>query len=235
MTKPSGQGVLRKAKTTSGTTISAAQKGVNQFNDSWRKARKLAIEEALARFTPEERERIKSLPKQDKQDIAVDLLMAGASRNTAEIVLGLQHGQIALWVAAETATMQQKMHDGMSRKALLEFPETFLRLSDLRFHPNAETARKASLDMARAAGRGIDAPAPASMTVNMNGQNNQFNLTTRELEEQIFKLAESLGPDAVNLARGELGVQPVGFNKPGGKAPHRREDGEADPGAPPAP
>lgn len=219
-----------KERTKSGVLITPAQKQVNQFNDDWRKRRKAAIEEVLSRFTAEERERIKGLPKADKQELAVDMLMTGCSRNTVEETLGLQRGQIVLWVAGETATMQQKFHDGMSRKALLEFPETFQRLADLRFHPNAETARKASLDMARAAGRGIDAPAPPSMTVNMNGQNNQFNLSTRELEEQIFKIAEKLGPDAAALAKGELGVQPVGFNKSGGKAPARGEAGEAHPG-----
>lgn len=238
MGKHSGQSLVEKSKpekSKSGTLLTPAEKQANQFNDMWRKKRKLAIEEALQRFTPEERERIKGLAKAEKQDIAVDLLMAGASRNTAEIVLGLQHGQIAMWVNSETATMQQKMHDGCSKKAILEFPETFQRLADLRFHPNAETARKASLDMARAAGRGIDAPAPPSLTVNMNGQNNQFNLSTRELEEKILQFAEALGPEAVKLAKGELGVQPVGFNAARAAAPDGGAALKADQGAAPAP
>lgn len=205
--------------------------------DDWKGAIKERQAELIAevtKFTPEEIAAIRALPKSEKQDIVVDLLMAGVGRKRVEDMLGMPHGTIGKWVYNETATMTQKFHDTMSRRALLEFPDTFRTLADLRFHPNAETSRKAALDMARAAGRGIDAPAPAgNLTVNMNGKNNQFNLSTRELEEKITEIAEALGPAAKTLVAGELNVKPVGFNATRRPDPARRDPFEAPPGETP--
>lgn len=186
--------------------IEAEMRGLIQ---DWRERREL---EAKGQFTADEWKEIGKLPKAKKQLIAAELLMAGVNRRDTEALLHLKHNSIVEWIKDDPEGMQQLMNEAATRLAVSELPTTMNILSELRFSNNHSVSRKACLDMARAAGKGIDSPAPPTVTVNMNGTNNQFNLTTRELDEKITQLAAMLGPEAEKLAKGELSVKPIGLD-----------------------
>jgi hypothetical protein len=167
--------------------------------------------EAKGRFTAEEWKAVAKYQKPQKQAIAAELMMAGCGRRATEDLIHVPHGTIMRWIEDDPEGMQGLLTAAATQLAVLELPRTMNILMELRFSNNHAVARKAVLDAARAAGKGIDSPAPVNLQVNMNGQNNQFNLTTRELEAEITKLAAALGPEAEKLAKGELDVKPIGL------------------------
>ena len=169
------------------------------------------VKAILASVSPEERERVRALPRHEKQKIVTDFMMRGLSMRQCAAAFGITEQSISLWFRDETSEMQKLMRAALGKEALQSVPMLWRKLVELTESINAETGRKAILDCLRAAGLAVD-PGAAGQTLNINAQNlqlNQYNnLPIQKLDQEIMALAGRLGPDAMKIAQSEVKGEP---------------------------
>lgn len=200
-------------------------------NDSQKAAEALA-DKVLKEYTPTELAEIRAWPTAKKQELAASLLMRGLAKSGIAKVLDMRPHSLAMWFQREPDQMREFMKEAQKRAALFELPANFKLLLELRDQSaNAETRRKAALDIARMAGVPIDALNVNTVNNNLrvNGDVNFQSMSFREINNAVARLAQELGPEAVSLAKKQIGqsyeriidapgavVKPVA--KPGGEA-----------------
>lgn len=205
--------------------------GVSGTSDKVKSADALA-EKVLKEYTQTELAEMRAWPTAKKQELAAALLMRGLAKSGVAKVLDMRPISIAMWFQREPDQMREFMKEAQKRAALFELPANFKLLLELRDQSsNAETRRKAALDIARMAGVPIDALNAATVNNNLrvNGDVNFAAMGFREINNAIARLAQELGPEAVALAKKQIGqnyeriidapgavVKPAA--KPGGEA-----------------
>lgn len=197
------------------------------------KSAEALTKKVLKEYKPSERAEILAWPTAKRQELAATLLMRGVLKSGVAEILGISPHAIAMWFQREPDQMRELMKEAQKRAALFELPANFKLLLELRDQSsNAETRRKAALDIARMAGVPIDALNVNTVNNNLrvNGDVNFQSMSFREINNAVAKLAAELGPEAVGLAKKQIGpsyeriidapgavVKPAG-GKPGGEA-----------------
>lgn len=147
------------------------------------------------------------LGMEERRALAAHLLMAGLSFGQVAKVFGIHQPAVWKWFASNTDEMQRAMALAMKADALKTLPKAWATFKELLDSTNAETKRKAALDVTRAAGTPIDLGAlTAGLTVNIHAKNAQFNsMPVAALEQEIRKAAEEIGsPEVVKLVEAKV-------------------------------
>lgn len=176
-------------------------------NDKHRRAAKLAAE-VLAEHSPEELAEIRAWPTAKKQEYAAALLMRGLLKSGVAQILHVKPNTISHWFQREPDQMREFMKEASKRAALFELPANFQLLLELRDKSsNAETRRKAALDIARMAGVPIDALNAATINNNLrlNANLNFAEMSFREINNAVAQIAKEIGPEAVALSKKLIG------------------------------
>jgi len=146
---------------------------------------------------------IRALPIGDRKPFLLQLNFAGLSVSSAAKVLGIGNATASRWFHEEPEAMQRLVRATLTSASLQEVGPTWQNLVKLRGSDNQETSRKASLDLMRVAGMGVD--GPAGMTVQINAKNAQFNaLSLGDIEAQLRELGRLVGPEAEKLVDAEI-------------------------------
>lgn len=148
-------------------------------------------------------EAVRALPVEDKKAMLLQLNFAGLSIADGSRVLGVGLTTANRWFHDNPEEMQKLVRASLAAESVKEVGTTWARLQQLRFSENAETSRKASLDVLAVAG--MNPHAPAGVTVNVNARNVQFAaMPLVELETQLRELAKAVGPTAEKIVDAEL-------------------------------
>lgn len=184
-------------------------------------ARRKAAHEAMVAEVCEELgiadklEALRALPVEDKKTWLMQLNFAGLSISDAGRLLGIGGTTANRWFHENPEEMQRLVRASLSAESLKEVGPTWARLQSLRFSGNAETSRKASLDVLAVAGMAPN--GPAGITVNVNARNAHLSvMPIADIEARLKELAALVGPTAEKIVEAELvSVKDLNGNRSG--------------------
>lgn len=146
---------------------------------------------------------IQKLEMADKKALMLQMNFAGLSLNDCSKLLDINIKTAMRWFQDNPEEMQRLVKAQLSVESLKEVGPTFARLKSLRFNGNAETSRKASLDVLAVAGMSPHGVSGVNVTVNT--PNAQFNLMPiAELEAKLREVAKFVGPTAEKIVDAEV-------------------------------
>ncbi len=149
---------------------------------------------------------IPMLPRSEQQLVASELLITGLNESEVANALGAHRHTIDRWLRNETGEMQRLMRAAMGKDAIKSLPKMWANMKQIALGSrNDETRRKATLDVMRAGGSGIDVTA-APLTINVAGDASFGKMSVEDLDVRLEAIAKRV-PEVREVLDAEFSVK----------------------------